>query len=70
MNRNRKQLPTLVQVAALGLSLTFCSSSSLSTVSVVDSTHGKVHGFRRGGGEEAKKSKKSLRELTPRLKTG
>lgn len=43
---------------------------SLSTVSVVENSCGRVSGFRRRGREEAKKSKNSLWELTLRLKRG
>lgn len=75
---HRKQLPALVIVAATGIPLTFKLPTEailylllhgLSTVSVVENSRGKVCGFRRGG-EEAKKRKNSLRELTLRLKRG
>lgn len=68
----------MVTVAAIGIPLTsklpieailYLLLHSLSTVSVVENSRGKVCGFRKGE-EEAKKRKNSLREITLRLKRG
>lgn len=69
----------MAKTVATGISLTFKLPKkavlyfllhSLSIANAVENSRGRVCGFKKEGGEEAKKSNNSLRELTPRLKRG